>query len=462
MKNRMLSARHRGGSSHRSLSQKGRWLKITLLLLPVMVLIAWGLTLVIPAPLSSQNALTPPVSAEQIQRGAYLARVGDCVACHSQAGKPAFSGGVAIASPIGGMVPPNITPDKQFGIGDYSYADFDNAVRHGIRKDSATLYPAMPWPSYSRISQQDMQALYAYFINGVKAVPQASQQNTIPWPLSLRWPMTWWRWLFAPETGAVLQHTPEDPVQLGAYYVTGLGHCGACHTPRAITLQEVAYDNSQGTSYLSGGQVIDGYAAPSLRAELRSGLGKSRDKDLVELLKTGVTDTTATFGPMSAVVTNSTHYMSVPDLQAIAAYLRTLSPAIQQSEPFYTLETWNAFSRGDVSKPGAEVYLKNCSGCHLTNGLGYRKKFPALALNAAVNSADPAGLISIVLQGASQAETGALTSRYVMPRFDGQLSDRQIADVLSFIRSSWGNESAPVSASAVSTLRKNSPSSGTH
>ena len=461
MKNRMLSARNHSGLSHQSRSRKVRWIKIAIILPLAAVFIAWGATLVIPAPASSQKTLLPPADPEQIQRGAYLARVGDCIACHSRAGEPPFSGGVAIASPIGGMVPPNITPDKQFGIGHFSYADFDNAVRYGIRKDGSTLYPSMPWPSYSRISQQDMQALYAYFINQVKPVPQASAENTIPWPLSLRWPMTWWRWFFAPESGPVLQHTPDDPVQLGAYYVTGLGHCGACHTPRALTQQEMAYDDPSGTDYLSGGQVIDGYAAPSLRGELRSGLGMSHSNELVELLKTGITDKTATFGPMSEVVTNSTQYMTEHDLQAIATYLRTLSPAVTQSQPYYTMKTYTAFSKGDVSRPGAEIYLTHCSACHLTNGLGYRKKFPALALNSAVNSADPAGLISIVLNGGTQAESALSGPGYAMPGFAGQLSDRQIADVVSFIRSSWGNESAPVAASAVKTLRKNGPSAAT-
>lgn len=454
-KNRMLTAGRRELVSQ-GRSYKMGWKEIAIALPLTLIVIAWGITHVIPPPQTAAVKQSISATPELIQRGAYLARVGDCVACHSQPGKPPFSGGAPIPSPIGGMVPPNITPDKQFGIGTLSYADFDNAVRQGIRKDGTTLYPAMPWPSYRRISHHDMQALYAYFIHGIDAVPCASAKNSIPWPLSLRWPVTWWRWLFAPKTGPVTQNAPEDPVKLGAYYVEGLGHCGACHTPRAATLQEVAYDDSD-RHYLSGAQVIDGYAAPSLRAELRSGLGNWQRDELVELLKTGVTDNAATFGPMSDVVSHSTQYMTQPDLQAMADYLRSLSPAVQQPQLFYSTRTFTAFSRGDLSKAGAEVYLKNCSGCHLTNGLGYRKKFPALAVNSAVNSADPAGLISIVLNGATQPASSSPGPYYSMPGFAGRLNDRQIADVLSFIRSSWGNQSAAVPETAVSVLRKPLP-----
>lgn len=171
-KNRMLTAGRRELVSQGS-SYKMGWKEIAIALPLTLIVIAWGITLVIPPPQTAAVKQSISATPELIQRGAYLARVGDCVACHSQPGKPPFSGGAPIPSPIGGMVPPNITPDKQFGIGTLSYADFDNAVRQGIRKDGTTLYPAMPWPSYRRISHHDMQALYAYFIHGIDAVPCA-------------------------------------------------------------------------------------------------------------------------------------------------------------------------------------------------------------------------------------------------------------------------------------------------
>lgn len=432
-----------------------RWARGIVACAVVAVVIAFSVTVIIPKPGDPQAKLPLPITEQQIQRGAYLARAGDCVACHTAPGKPAFSGGLPIASPIGGMIPPNITPDKKTGIGHYSFGDFDRAVRYGIAPSGDTLYPAMPWTSYSRITQNDMAALYAYFMHGVAPVAAPRQPNTIYWPLSLRWPMTWWRWLFAPKPTPP-GPLPKDPVALGAYYVTGLGHCGACHTPRALTLQEVAFDNSEGSRFLSGGQVIDGYSVPSLRSEQRSGLGQTRADEIVALLKTGRSNNTATFGPMSDVVTHSTQYMSNSDLAAIAAYLRSLQPNKIQDKPYYDLTTWNQLARGDAVSPGASQYLSHCEGCHLSNGLGYKDKFPALALNTMVNNPDPSSLIKIVLDGATNADTEHNDTLYSMPSYATTLSDGNIADILSFIRSSWGNKASEVSASQVSEVRLHS------
>lgn len=431
-----------------------RWTSGIVACVAVAAVLAWVATLIIPKPGYPLAKISLPIDEQQVARGEYLARVGDCVACHTAAGKPAFSGGLPIASPIGGMIPPNITPDKKTGIGNYSFGDFERTVRYGIAPSGDTLYPAMPWTSYSRITDNDMAALYAYFMHGVTPVAAPREHNTIPWPLSLRWPMTWWRWLFAPKPlppGPL----PKEPVALGAYYVTGLGHCGACHTPRAITLQEVVFDNSKGTRYLSGGQVIDGYSVPSLRGEQRSGLGQTHADEIVALLKTGRSDKTATFGPMSDVVTHSTQYMSDSDLSAIAAYLRSLQPNIIQDKPYYDLTTLNQLSRGEALSPGAKQYLSHCEGCHLSNGLGYKNKFPALALNTMVNNPDPASLIKIVLEGATNAETKHNDTLYSMPAYADSLSDGNITDILNFIRSSWGNQAPEVSASAVAEVRKN-------
>ncbi|WP_413715635.1 cytochrome c [Serratia ureilytica] len=419
--------------------------------------VLWGATEITPRPglpANSRISVTV-VDTSLIERGAYLARVGDCVACHSMPGNSDFSGGAAIASPIGGMVPPNITPDKNVGIGNYTFEDFDRAVRYGIARNGETLYPAMPWTSYSRIAESDMKSLYAYFMYGVKPVAKPSNANTIPWPLSMRWPMTYWRWLFTPSAANPPQDPPTEPLALGAYYVNGLGHCGACHTPRALTLQEVAFDEQGGDEYLSGGQVIDGYFVPSLRGENVSGLGRTSVPELVELLKTGRTDKTATFGPMSDVITNSTQYMTEDDLHAMATYLRSLQARVKQHKANYSAKTYDALSRGDFFSVGASVYMKNCEGCHLANGLGYSKKFTQLALNSSVNSQEANGLIKIVLVGANHAKTeDNNVSIYSMPSFAQSLSDQEIADVLTFIRSSWGNNASEVSTSMVAESRK--------
>ena len=168
-----------------------------------------------------------------VRQGEYLARAGDCVACHTAKGGKPFAGGLPMETPIGTVYSNNITPDAS-GIGQYSFADFDRAVRQGIAKDGSTLYPAMPYPSYARVSDDDMQALYAYFMQGVEPVAQPNKPTDIPWPLSMRWPLSIWRGLFAPEVKAWQAPVGADPVvSRGAYLVEGLGHCGACHTPRS-------------------------------------------------------------------------------------------------------------------------------------------------------------------------------------------------------------------------------------
>lgn len=451
MKNSLIEPRKNTGSP--ILRRASRWIIGLAALLVIAMFLGWGITKIIPEPGNRQTNLPHPITDEMVKRGAYLARVGDCVACHSTPGKPEFSGGQPIASPIGGMIPPNITPDRETGIGRYSFGDFDRAVRYGIAPSGDTLYPAMPWISYARLSRQDMAALYAYFMHGVAPVSAPRAPDTIPWPLSLRWPMTWWRWSFAP-TITPPDSQPNDPVALGAYYVEGLGHCGACHTPRALTLQETAFEDTENHQFLSGGQVIDGYSVPSLRGEQRSGLGQTRSEEIVELLKTGRTDKTATFGPMSDVVSHSTQYMSDSDLRAIAAYLHSLVANKTEDKPYYDLSSWTALSRNAALPPGGKQYLSYCEGCHVSNGLGYRKKFPALALNSMVNIANPDALIKIVLEGGTQANTAQNAPVYSMPAYADQLSDRDIAEILTFIRSSWGNQAPEVSAAQVSAVRQ--------
>ena len=389
-----------------------------------------------------------------IQQGEYLARAGDCVACHTAKGGKPFAGGLAMETPIGLIYSTNITPDKS-GIGDYSFEDFDKAVRHGIAKNGSTLYPAMPYPSYARVNQADMQALYAYFMSGVKPVAQENQAVDIPWPMSMRWPLAMWRWMFAP---AVEDFTPvaqQDPVvSRGAYLVEGLGHCGACHTPRALTMQEKALSATDGSTFLSGSAPLESWIAKNLRGDHKDGLGSWNEAQLVQFLKTGRSDRSAVFGGMSDVIVHSMQYMSEADLTAIARYLKSL-PAVDsadkphQYDPAVADALWN----GDDSKRGAAVYIDNCAACHRTDGNGYTRVFPALAGNPVLQSDDPTSLIHIVLKGATLPATHTAPSTFTMPAFDWRLSDQEVADVVNFIRTSWGNQAGEVKATDVKGLR---------
>ena len=390
-----------------------------------------------------------------IKQGEYLARAGDCVACHTAKGGKPFAGGLPMETPIGVIYSTNITPDKT-GLGDYSFEDFDKAVRHGVAKNGSTLYPAMPYPSYARVSDSDMQALYAYFMKGIEPVAQENKDSDIPWPLSMRWPLAAWRWMFAP---AVEEHQAQaavDPViSRGAYLVEGLGHCGACHTPRALTMQEKALSAADGGAFLSGSAPLEGWIAKSLRGDHKDGLGSWSEEQLVQFLKTGRSDRSAVFGGMSDVVVHSMQYMSQDDLTAIARYLKSLPAVDPNDQPHqYDKQVADALWKGDDSKPGASVYIDNCAACHRTDGHGYTRVFPALAGNPVLQTADATSLINIVLNGGTLPATHAAPSTFTMPAFAWRLSDQEVADVVSFIRGSWGNKGAPVNASDVADLRK--------
>jgi mono/diheme cytochrome c family protein len=391
-----------------------------------------------------------------VKQGEYLARAGDCVACHTAKGGKPFAGGLPMETPIGTLYSTNITPDKT-GLGDYSFEDFDQAVRHGVAKNGSTLYPAMPYPSYARVSESDMQALYAYFMKGVEPVAQANKDSDIPWPLSMRWPLAGWRWMFAPKVEDYQAQAGADPViSRGAYLVEGLGHCGACHTPRALTMQEKSLSASDGSAFLSGSAPLEGWIAKSLRGDHKDGLGSWSEEQLVQFLKTGRSDRSAVFGGMSDVVVHSMQYMSQDDLTAIARYLKSLPAVDPKDQPHqYDKQVADALWKGDDSKPGASVYIDNCAACHRTDGHGYTRVFPALAGNPVLQTADATSLINIVLNGGTLPATHTAPSTFTMPAFAWRLSDQEVADVVSFVRGSWGNKGEPVKASDVANLRKN-------
>ena len=390
-----------------------------------------------------------------VKQGEYLARAGDCVACHTAKGGKPFAGGLAMETPIGMLYSTNITPDKS-GIGDYSFEDFDQAVRHGVAKNGSTLYPAMPFPSYARVTDADMRALYAYFMHGVAPVAQDNRDSDIPWPLSMRWPLTAWRWMFAPSVEAQQANTAQDPViSRGAYLVEGLGHCGACHTPRALTMQEKALSPKDGSTFLSGSAPLEGWIAKSLRGDHKDGLGSWSEEQLVQFLKTGRSDRSAVFGGMSDVVVHSMQYMSQDDLTAIARYLKSLPANDPADQPHqYDPQVAQALWKGDDSKPGAAVYIDNCAACHRTDGHGYTRVFPALAGNPVLQTQDATSLIHIVLKGGTLPATHSAPSTFTMPAFAWRLSDQEVADVVNFIRSSWGNQGSTVKAADVAELRK--------
>ena len=396
-------------------------------------------------------AITP----ELVRHGEYVARLGDCVACHTAPGAEAFSGGLPLETPIGAVFSTNITPDKENGIGSYTYGDFERAVRRGILPDGTSLYPAMPFPSYAKVSDDDMKALYAFFMKGVTPVAGKNRGAEIPWPLSMRWPLTYWRWVFGPPVKAleaVSTAAVEPVIARGAYIVESLGHCGSCHTPRGPGLQEKALSDADGPDYLSGG-FVDNHVANNLRGDPVTGLGSWTENNIVQFLQTGRNDKSAAFGGMADVVQHSTQFMTTADLTAIARYLKSLPAEGGEQTVTSHDETEAMLANADVSRPGALDYLNNCAACHLSSGKGYRETFPALAENPVLNAEDPTSVIHIILNGATIPPTAKAPTDFAMPAFANRLSDKEVADLATFVRSSWGNSGKAVTPDQVGRVR---------
>jgi len=394
--------------------------------------------------------LPEPVTPALIARGAYLAQAGDCAACHTAPGGAAMAGGLAVVSPIGVIYATNITPDVKTGIGADTYGDFERAVRRGISRSGQTLYPAMPYPSFSRITDQDTQALYAYFMHGVAPVSSPNKPEQIAWPLSLRWPLVYWRWVFAPPVRAFAPSPGENPVVArGAYLVEGLGHCGACHTPRAVTLQERALTAQASGLYLSGSH-FNGWFAPSLRGEPASGLGRWTGADIAGFLGSGRTEKYTAFGEMGVVIQHSTQFVTPSDRAAIAAFLGTLKPGAGAA----VMPPTAMAAEVSQARAGAQIYADNCAACHQDTGAGIAAGYPALAGNPVVNAQDPSSVIHIVLAGGGVVQTAGADNPLIMPPFASSLTDQNVADVATYLRSAWANRAASVTAAQVKAVRE--------
>jgi mono/diheme cytochrome c family protein len=410
---------------------------------------ALGLSLAAAA--QAAPAAAAPASAAQTlqQRGEYLARAGDCMACHSVAGKPAYSGGLAIDSGHGIIYSSNITPDKQHGIGNYTEAQFADAMRKGVRADGTHLYPAMPYPSYAKVSDADVKALYAYFMNDVKPAAASAPESTLSFPFNLRWGMAIWNWFFASDKPFAAPAGASAQVARGAYLVEGLEHCGSCHTPRGLAMNEKAGTSGE-AKFLAGGE-LNGWATPSLR-----GLPRWSEQDIVDYLQTGRNTMASVAGDMTEVVVHSTSTLADDDVHAIAAYLRTLPPAPTRGAsvtPQGAAATTRKLTAAQNLTLGERLYLDNCSACHLVTGKGARRTFPQLDGASVVNADNPQALVHLILAGARTPSTDKAPSVLVMPGFARRLSDAEVATLATFVRQGWGNQAGAVSERDAAAVR---------
>lgn len=423
-----------------------------------------------PSSPASARASAPSQTpqSQAVLRGQYLARAGDCMACHTVKGKAPLSGGLAMNTPFGTIYSTNITPDQRTGIGSYNLDEFSSALRRGIGKNGKHLYPAMPYTSFARLSDEDVSALYAYFTQEVKPVQQDNPKTALPFPFSMRFLMTGWNLLFFNDKPFKTDPAQSVSWNRGAYLVQGLGHCGACHTPHGRFGQEKSLDGNQ-ASFLSG-YTLDNWHAPSLRNN-KEGLGRWNEQQIAVYLRTGRNSDGAAFGAMSQVINDSTQYLSDADLLAVGEYLRSLpgkrpgAPLPGNTSTAATTATYSAAAQpatmelrsGKLLTAGALVYLNNCNACHRSDGTGAMKAFPALGNNAVVNVDDPTSLIHIVLSGSSMPSTRSDPSPMGMPGFGWRLNDQEVAEVVSFVRGNWGNHGSAVTAEQVAVVRKSVP-----
>ena len=417
----------------------------------VLALLAWLVSVFLNKSGDAAAQMTQEVTPELISKGAYLARAGDCVACHTAHDGKTFAGGRGIESPIGTIYATNITPDKDTGIGSWTYGDFERAVRRGVGHDGSALYPAMPFPSYAKVSDEDTQALYAYFMKGVEPVKQANQANDIPWPLSIRWPLAYWRTLFSPTPESTVKPVAGTDPQLvrGAYLVQGLGHCGSCHTPRALTMQEKGLDEKS-ADYLSGA-LLNGWSVPALR-----GISHWSQDEIVDYLGSGRNDKASVAGEMTDVVANSTSHMTDEDLHAMAAYLKSLAAggeAVYQHNAERSAATASKLTAAKDLTLGERLYLDNCGACHFVKGDGASRIFPRLDGASIINAQDPTALVHVILAGAQTPSTERSPSILPMPGFAQRMNDAEVAELATFLRQGWSNKAPAVSAKLVQEVR---------
>jgi mono/diheme cytochrome c family protein len=412
--------------------------KIALGLLAVAaaaIAIAWPRAEFIASTSPAAFAATP----ENIARGAYLARAGDCVACHTVRGGTEYAGGRALATPFGRLYGPNLTPDLDTGIGRWSADDFWNALHNGKSRDGRLLYPAFPYTNYTKVSRDDSDALFAYF-RSLAPQRQPNKAHELDFPYNQQLLLAGWRLLYFKPAVFTPQPRRDAEWNRGAYLVEGLGHCSACHSTR----------NRLGAAgeTLSGGLMPTiGWYAPSLTAAGEAGLGDWNKEDIVALLHTGVSPRGTATGPMAEVVARSLQHLSTGDVGAMATYLKAL-PSTQAPA-----QEDGARASEALLTEGRRLYGTHCVDCHGADGKGKAPGYPPLAGNRAVTLTPAVNAIRIVLNGGFPPGTAGNPRPYGMPPYSHELNDAQVAAVLTYVRASWGNAAPPVSTPDVDRYR---------
>jgi mono/diheme cytochrome c family protein len=408
----------------------------------------WGDTWLAPAkPVTSAPTVTTPLEkSAQIERGQYLARAGNCVACHTARGGTPMAGGRRIETPFGAVFSSNLTPDARTGLGAWNTDDFWQALHHGRSKDGQLLTPAFPYNHTTVITRADSDDLLAW-LQSLPPVEQATPPHTLMWPVGTQAALAVWRSLFFSPTA--FQPNPAQSAEWnrGAYLVQGLGHCAACHSPRNALGASGAVDD------LSGGlmPVVNWYA-PDLGRDSETGLASTPLADIVQLLRTGQSAQAQTSGPMAEVVQHGTQHMTETDLHAMAVYLQSRAQKTTATAPVRTKVSLA------VADKGLKTYERHCVQCHGEQGQGTTTAtgavaYPALAGNRAVLLSDPTNLVQTVLYGGYGPATALHPRPFGMPPAVLELDDRDIAAVLTHLRTQWGNQASEVTPLQVNRIR---------
>jgi mono/diheme cytochrome c family protein len=374
--------------------------------------------------------------ADIVARGKALTDAGDCAGCHTADPAKPFAGGKRIDTPFGGIYSPDLTPDRDTGLGAWSDDEFYRALHDGVARDGSLYYPAFPYPNFTKITGEDVLAIRAYLAT-LTPFRNPRQPPQLHWPLNYRVVMRGWNLLFFQRGEFEVNPQKSDEWNRGAYLVEGAAHCGGCHTPK----NNFGADK-RGQSYAGG--LVQGWFAPRLDGAARSGLKSWSVDDIVEYLHSGRNGRSHAGKLMAEVVVNSTSKMSDADVRAIAVYLKDLPAGAP--EPVVTPPP-----PADM-KTGAAIYAHACIACHEADGSGAPRIYPPLPGNANLQSADPSSTLRILLDGAQTVTTPRAPNTGSMPAY-AKLSDREIADVANYIRNSWGNAAPLVTPGQVAKAR---------
>ncbi|MBM5460827.1 cytochrome c [Pseudomonas sp. P66] len=375
----------------------------------------------------------------QIKRGEYLSRAADCMACHTAEGGAPFAGGLPIHSPFGTIYGSNITPDKAFGIGNYSADEFFAALAKGKRNDGANLYPAMPYTSYHLIKREDADDIQAYLMT-VAPVHRPAPETKLSFPFNVRLGLTGWNMLYGKSVELQSTEGKSAAWQRGQYMVEVLGHCGECHTPRN------SIGALQQDQRLTGG-LLNGYLAPSLLAKDLAERGWTQP-DLTTFLKHGMSAQGTMFNEMFPVVHHSTQHLQDSDLAAMATFLLG-----DQPPPAKVVQAASFDQLNDSAKRGHQQYLNVCAGCHGVEGEGKPHIAVAMQGNTVLRQADSRNLAKVIYEGIGEQQFTGFERMQPMPGFAGKLSDEQVADLINYLRQAWGGLPADLSVQQLAQLK---------